>query len=324
MQLEKIGRQILERSGTDYSKRNYEELAQIDRTIRSLVTKEYVARKSLAHLTEYRNIDLVSPADLTQEIEDWIKNYFRAIQAEVNTFVHSDRSIRTVEQDCIRYLADALGSITAINSLVKLQEWQYVRDVHHLIRLLGQAEFELRINLEKLTGLTLLQNKMKDQEQQAMSSALTWKSAQSETHSSTDEVSSDVDEDLELSESPNTEKEPEESGQVTISEVSYQEPVTLPTEDENQMIEMASMPMKSWNQWIDWNQQMYQQQQTLVQAPTIPEQSTAMNMENPTLIGPGTSGRQYPVASTSTTSYTPAQQEEWQRHLQPYSTIGDM
>ena len=147
---------------------------------------------------------------------------------------------------------------------------------------------------------------------------------QSETHSLMDEVSSDMDEDLELSKSPNTEKEPEESGQVKILEVSYQEPVTLPTEDENQMIEMASMPMKSWNQWIDWNQQMYQQQQMLVQAQTIPEQSIEMNMENPSLIGPGTSGRQYPVASTSTTSYTPAQQEEWQRHLQSYSTIGNM
>ena len=165
---------------------------------------------------------------------------------------------------------------------------------------------------------------MKEQEQQAMSSARTWNMGQSETHSSTDKVSSDVDEDLELSEGPNTEKEPEESGQVKISEVSYQEPVTLPTEDENQMIEMASMPTKSWNQWIDWNQQMYQQQQMLVQVQTIPEQSTAMNMENPSLIGPGTYGKQYPVASTSTTSYTQAQQEEWQRHLQPYSTIGDM
>ena len=97
MQLEKIGRQTLERSGTNYSKRNYEELAQIDRTIRSLVMKEYIARKSLSHLTKYRNIDLVTPADISQEIEDWIKNYFRAIQAEANTFVHSDRSICTVE-----------------------------------------------------------------------------------------------------------------------------------------------------------------------------------------------------------------------------------
>ena len=79
LQLQQIGRKSLEKSKDEYSKWNHEDLAQIDRTIWSLVTKKYVTRKAVTHISDYWDINLNEVQEITQDIEDWIKNYFKTI-----------------------------------------------------------------------------------------------------------------------------------------------------------------------------------------------------------------------------------------------------